>query len=153
MALEIRQKMAPKVSNQIKEDEIIFSDSATSQKLLDLLEPILRCEKLKNVPKIIFNHCSACDDIFLDASANYDLNMFRQIFHKWCLSLIGPTWSADGVISMLKNLIRNWQFDMAICIDRAGKRSPSGSSFVQGPVLKFQKSNMSPLYILIGFNV
>ena len=65
-----------------KEDEIIFSDSATSQKLLDLLEPILRCEKLKNVPKIIFNHCSACDDIFLDASANYDLNMFRQIFHK-----------------------------------------------------------------------
>ena len=82
MALEIRQKMAPKVFNQIKEDEIIFSDSATSQKLLDLLEPILRCEKLKNVPKIIFNHCSACDDIFLDASANYDLNMFRQIFRK-----------------------------------------------------------------------
>ena len=82
MALGTRQKMVPKVSNQIKEDEIIFSDSATSQKLLDLLEPILRCEKLKNVPKIIFNHCSTCDEISLDASANYGLNMLRQIFHK-----------------------------------------------------------------------
>ena len=85
---------------------MVFSDSATSQKLLDLLEPILRCEKLKNVPKIIFNHCSACDDIFLDASANYDLNMFRQAFHKLndCrmmpqyASLIGPSRSADSAI-------------------------------------------------------
>ena len=33
-----------------------------------------------------------------------------------------------------ENLARNWQFDMAICIDRAGKRSTSGSTFVQGPV-------------------
>ena len=58
--------MAPKVFNQIKEDEIIFSDSATSQKLLDLLEPILSaivetdsrlryfaCESLYNVTKVV----------------------------------------------------------------------------------------------------
>ena len=77
------------ILTDLKEDEIIFSDSATSQKLLDLLEPILRCEKLKNVPKIIFNHCSACDDIFLDASANYDLNMFRQILQRSNRLLIG----------------------------------------------------------------
>ena len=44
---------------------------------------------------------------------------------------------------MSKNLTRNWQFDMAICIDRAGKRSTSGSTFVQGLGLD-QGSSGSP---------
>jgi len=50
---------------------------------------------------------------------------------------------ADGAIYIMKNLIRNWQFDMAICIDRAGKRSTSGSTFVQALCKSLEDKNIN----------